>query len=263
MIIDDAHQAAFVHIPKCGGASAVTQLGQFDSCGGAFRRIGEHPALGPIHYAHIPLRYLQQCFPDEFTKIATYQSFALVRDPQDRFASAVFQRIHENTGVSKLDITADAAIFEAYNVIKWLESRTNFCDLEYIHFARQIDYITIDQDSIVKHVFPLTHLAEFAKSLMTHCNIRFDPTQHENVNFASNNRILAMLRTAKPIYSRLTGWSLRKRILLRLKALGMQGPDRLYAELSDRSEISTFVKDYYAADFVAYRSATARLIDAA
>lgn len=265
MIIDDAHRAAFVHIPKCGGTSVSLQFSELDSYAGAFRRKGVHPALGSIHYAHIPLAHLEQHYPDEFEKIATYQSFALVRDPHDRFASATFQRLEEFGGASrlnvtsKLDITSKQALGEAREVIRWLADRDTFCDLEYIHFSRQIDYVELRGQRIVDHVFPLENISDMAAALEAFCGIRFDPERRENTNFASNNRLLAMLHVAKPIYSRLTSWEFRKRVVGTLRRWNMHGPDSLYAELRQDPEVSSFVGDYYAMDFALYRSAKARL----
>src|ERR1700756_1678559 len=95
MIINDPHEVVFVHVPKCGGTSIRLQLAEMDSYKGAFQYKGEHPDLGKIHYAHIPLQFLSAAFPDAFDKVSRYKSFALLRDPFDRFASATFQRLEE------------------------------------------------------------------------------------------------------------------------------------------------------------------------
>jgi len=258
MIIDDTHRTAFVHIPKCGGTSISLQFGEFDSYGGAFRRKGVHPTLGAIHYAHIPLRYLKQCYPVEFQKVSTYRSFALTRDPHARFASATFQRLEEFGGVPKLHITGELALREARAVIRWLTERESFCDLEYIHFSRQIDYVSLDGRQVVGDVYPLERIAALATALEANCHIRFDPLRRENTNFASTNRLLSFLRLAKPIYSRLTTWALRERLLLMLKAGRFQSSDSLYLRLSEDPRVGAFVEDYYAEDFALHRAAVAR-----
>ncbi len=259
MIIDDAHRAAFVHIPKCGGTSVSLQFGDLDSYGGAFRRKGVHPLLGAINYGHVPLMYLKQCFPIEFEKISSYTSFALVRDPHTRFASAIFQRLDEFGGVHKLNVTSKLALREAREVIRWLTDKGPFCDLEYIHFSRQIDYVELDGRPIVGNVFPLENIADMAAAFQTSCGVRFDPERRENTNFASSNPILAMLRVAKPIYSRLTSWTFRERVLLTMQRLNINRPDSLYAALLRVPEVNGFVEDYYAEDFALYRSAKARV----
>jgi hypothetical protein len=245
------------------------QFGELDSYGGAFRRKGVHPDLGSIHFAHIPLAFLHRHYPDEFRKLAEYASFALVRDPHDRFASATFQRLEEFGGVrkihvaSKVDITLDQALGEARHVIEWLTARESFCDLEYIHFSRQIDYVELNDKPIVANVFPLENMAMMASALEAACGTRFDPTRRENTNFASSNPLLATIHLAKPVYSRLTSWAFRERVLLALKSWRLQGSNKLYAAFRRDPEVSAFVERYYARDFSLIQSAKARMANVA
>ena len=255
MIIDDTHETAFVHVPKCGGTSISLQFGALDSYGGAFRGKGVHPALGAIHYAHIPLSFLRRCYPAEFGKIRAYQSFALTRDPHTRFASATFQRVEEFLGVPKLKITRARALEEARAVARWLAGHGPFCDLEYIHFSRQVDYVALDGERIVDVVFPIEDIAELAAALEARCHVPFDPERRENTNFGSGSGLLGMLHLAKPLYSRLTTWAFRERLLLMAKRWKINGPQALYDDFRRDRQISDFVEDYYADDFKLYRDA--------
>ena len=88
MIIDDEHRVAFVHIPKCGGTSVRNQLAAIDSCKGEFYGRRPHERLGLLDYCHIPLQTLAREFPTAYEKVGAYQSFAIVREPHARFASA-------------------------------------------------------------------------------------------------------------------------------------------------------------------------------
>jgi hypothetical protein len=259
MILDDTHRMAFIHIPKCGGTSIRLQLGELDSYQGAFRRKGVHPALGAIHYAHIPLGFLRDHYPAEFRKVCDYQSYALTRDPHARFASATFQRLEEFVGVKKIDVTSARALAEAREVIRWLSERGSFCDLEYIHFSRQADYVALEGRPIVDVIFPIERIADLAAALEDRCHTSLDPDRRENTNFGSGGRILSLLHIAKPIYSRLTTWAFRERLLLLAKRWKIQSPDALYEALRQDPYISDFVEDYYAEDFVLYRNAHTQL----
>jgi hypothetical protein len=257
MIIDDRHRAAFVHIPKCGGTSISLQLSELDSYGGRFRNKGRHPELGSVHFAHIPLTFLRAAFPDVFAKVAAYQSFALTRDPHDRFASAVFQRLEEFRGVRKTAVTSQMALAEAREVIAWLTGRGPFCDLDYIHFSRQIDYVRLDGHGVVGNVFAIETMDEMTRGLGEVCQVSLDPERRENTNFASGNRFLAMAHLAKPIYSRLTTWALRERMLHLLRRWDLQNPRRLYEALRADGSINRFVETYYAMDFTLHASGRA------
>jgi hypothetical protein len=261
MILDDTHETAFIHIPKCGGTSISLQFRDLDSYGGAFRRKGVHPALGAIHYAHIPLSFLARCYPAEFGKVSAYRSFALARDPHERFASATFQRLEEFIGVPKPNITQARALDEARAVMRWLAGRGPFCDLEHIHFSRQIDYVALDGAPIVDQVYPIEDIAGLALALEARCQIRFDPQRRANTNFGSSNRLLSLLRLAKPLYSRVTTWELRERLLLMARRWKLQSPHTLYEAFREDAEISDFVEGYYAEDFRLYRAARNRAAD--
>jgi len=255
MIIDDIHETAFVHIPKCGGTSISLQFGDLDSYDGAFRRKGVHPVLGAIHYAHIPLPFLRRCYPAEFDKVSAYRSFALTRDPHARFASATFQRLEEFLGVPKIDITRARALEEARAVARWLAGRGPFCDLEHVHFSRQVDYVALDGERLVDGVFPIEDIAELAAALEARCHVPFDPGRRENTNFGSGSRLLSVLHVAKPLYSRLTTWAFRERLLLLARRWKINGPQSLYDDFRRDPQISDFVEDYYAEDFKLYQAA--------
>jgi hypothetical protein len=255
MILDDTHETAFIHIPKCGGTSISLQFRDLDSYNGAFRHKGVHPALGAIHYAHIPLSFLAQHYPAEFAKVSVYRSFALARDPYERFASATFQRLEEFKGIPKPDITRKKALNEARSVMGWLSGRRAFCDLEHIHFSRQVDYVSLDGAPIVDEVYPIEDIAGLAAALEARCRIRFDPDRRANTNFGSSSRVLSVRRVAKPLYSRLTTWDFRERLLLLARRWKLQSPHALYDAFRADAEISDFVEDYYAEDFALYRAA--------
>jgi hypothetical protein len=261
MIIDDVHRAAFIHIPKNGGTSVSNQLAAVDSYDGIFRKKAEHPELGWIDCTHIPLRFMRDHFPHEYDKILAYQSFAVTRDPHARFASAIFQRLDQFRGVPRLEITMEIARREGREMIDWLRRRDAFCDRKYIHFSRQIDYVELDGERVVPNVFPLDKTEELASAMTAAFGVELDPEHRANTNFASSNRLLALLHVAKPIYARLTPWSFRERILLWLQRLNLQKPDRLYVELREDKEFSAFVEDYYAADFELHRETIARFAD--
>ena len=161
MIIDDEHGVAFVHIPKCGGTSVRNQLAPIDSCNGEFYGRKPHDRLGVLDYCHIPLHVLASEFAPVYEKLSTYESFALVRDPHARFASATFERLALFSGVPRSKTTGAMAIKEAEAVMAWLERRTHFSDAAYIHFARQIDFVAHEGRPVVANVFSLENMAGF------------------------------------------------------------------------------------------------------
>jgi len=211
-----------------------------------------------IHFSHIPLFYLRQEFPEAYEKIVRYRTFALCRDPHDRFASATFQRMEEFKGIPPLQITSDVALAEAREVIDWLAPRERFCDLEYIHFTRQSDYVQLDGAQLVGEVFRLEDMDAFGRALGGCFGVEFDPERRENTNAASLNSVFTAIRPLKPIYSRLTSWKFREGLLHLMQRWKLRSPASLYARFREDEAIRAFVEAYYAADFALRRTAEVR-----
>ena len=102
----------FVHIPKCAGLSIYRGLDAIAEFPWAsFARDNKeaeaalrdrvtpfgytHAELGEIHQAHIPLAILARDFPETFALLEHSTSFAVLRDPRDRFISALRQHLRE------------------------------------------------------------------------------------------------------------------------------------------------------------------------
>jgi len=252
MIIDDVHKVAFVHIPKCGGTSVRLQLAAIDSTCGRFYPVVDHPVLGKIHSSHIPLTFLRDQFLAEFEKIGRYQSFALIREPISRFASATYQRLKGHHRIPTSDITPALALQEAHLVIAWLATRETFCDFDYVHFARQRDFVSVGERQIVGNLFALEDMTAFAAAIGGASGVVIDPERRENSNFASSNPLFRSLRrTLRPVYRRLTSWHFRQSILLRLKS-SSESAQPLYKLFHQDRTIRTFIETYYAGDFELY-----------
>jgi hypothetical protein len=257
VVIDDTHRLVFVHIPKCGGTSIRAALSAFDSLQGEFAKKGVHPILGPIFFGHLPLAFVERHYPSQWEKLLTYESLAVARDPFERFSSATIQRLKEFRGEIDLKITTSMALNEAHKTIQWLSRRGTFCDMEYIHFSRQIDYVELEGRRMVTNIFAIEHLAALATVLETRYGLHLDPERRENATFASDNRLLARLRVAKPVYKRLTSWTFRERMLVLMRRLRLHTPTSLYEAFRRDSQIRDFVEDYYADDFALHRAARA------
>lgn len=160
----------FVHIPKNGGQSVrnamreaaelsfaplARDLNISDAEAEALAEKGTtHPRLGSIHPAHLPLWAMQAEFPECWKAFEAAKSFALTRDPRDRFLSALMQRLKEFRGAGAIRAEDPMVAQEARAVCDWLSTRPRHTDLEYIHFVRQVDFTDIDGTRLVDAVFP-------------------------------------------------------------------------------------------------------------
>ncbi len=145
MIISDAHQLAFVHIPKCGGTAVRARLAPLDDTGGAFtRRVDTHPELGRIDYVHIPLFILADHFPDTYEKVLRYATYAVVRDPYDRFPSSLAQHLRMYGGRAMHELSVRELRRSMDEVMRGLarhRSNGRYLPHQYIHFQPQVDYV--------------------------------------------------------------------------------------------------------------------------
>lgn len=176
MRYSDQHRFFFVHIPKCAGRSigkAIEPVVRFpkremaQDTGLSVAEIQthlkvlhyDHPVLGPLDPYHIPLPPLRKHFPRTFDLVETSASFAVVREPRDRFLSALTQRMKEYLGYTSFRLEDQVVRDEAKAVCEWLDGRNVFTDMEYVHFTRQIDYVEVDGRRVVDRVFPMQDMA--------------------------------------------------------------------------------------------------------
>lgn len=248
MIISSTHKFAFVHVPKCAGTSVKHALRPIDDTAGRFERIDNHAGMGRTHYAHIPLRDLATFFPDEFAQVQSYHSVALVRDPIDRFVSAIFQRLREFRRYPQSDITEDVIGAEAAEVRHYLESAPARLGLEYVHFNRQSDFIELDGERIVANIFSVEGM-DAAKRFIAEATGVAIPDGRQNrtteMRFPALKPLQRMLR--KP-YS-LVPVERRERIRERLIRAGLYRQVAQQRFVRHGSALDGFLRDYYARDF--------------
>jgi hypothetical protein len=255
MIISDEKRFVLVHVPKCAGTSIRKQIRHLDSYDGGFDKIEDHPELGRIHYAHIPLCYLERHFPGEYGKLTEYRSYALVREPGHRFLSAVLQRMREFRNYSSpSELTLKAVLDEASQVIDWLQQRKTFCDVEFIHFARQSDFIYNGNTKIVANVYRLEDFPLMADEFARRFAVKLSSEQTANQSFVASVPLVGGIQKAlRPIYKQVLSAPVRRKAAQFLVYVGArEKADALYEKaLKDRS-LMNFIKHYYERDFALY-----------
>jgi hypothetical protein len=165
MIISDRHRFAFIHIPKCAGTFARKRLEQYDDTNGFFTGRHEHKALGLIDFWHIPLPTLKEFFPSDFERIARYQTFAVLRDPYERFPSSVSQRLLSYKQSAMRTIGARDLRKEVDEVIAHLSGPKPAMPIEYTHFFRQADFVECAGRRIVQRLYPLSSVSNMLRDV--------------------------------------------------------------------------------------------------
>jgi hypothetical protein len=153
LIISDRFGFAFVHIPKCAGTSVRSLLGPFDDYEGRFWGIRPDADGVTLDWAHLPLNVLRERFPDAFADLRAVESFAIVRDPMDRFVSSMNEMLRNNYKTSVTE-QSDAEIARAIDdVMETLRSTPDPLPPKYVHFTPQSRYVSLDGERVVTHLF--------------------------------------------------------------------------------------------------------------
>lgn len=266
----------FIHIPKCAGLSVIAGLSKvaaypWDDMAadlGLDRAAAEalvspfgfeHEILGRMHPAHIPTTILYAHFPALFARVQQSCSFAVLRNPRDRFLSALAQRLREFKGLGATDITPTDLRREAGAVADWLSGREIFCDLEHIHFSRQCDYVEWEGEPFVKHCFAIENLSGLNDWLTTRFGI--EPANSEPKNQTRQVRKgMSMIKPVGSFIGRHVLTRPMRRLIypLWLNSGVFRKSAEAYATIDLGSDLEAFVASYYSRDAMLHTSTVAK-----
>jgi len=159
MIVSDTKKFVFVHNPKCGGMSCHNALLKYDTRDNFFFEWKTVNDAGKvIDMAHLTPFQMRRFFPKTFREVDGYLKFTFVRNPYDRFLSAVSQHLKLGTFHLRNAILSDPETF--YRVAACLartalRPRPVENDHKLVHFRLQCNFANIDGRRWVDHVFRL------------------------------------------------------------------------------------------------------------
>ncbi|MEP3441086.1 MAG: hypothetical protein ABJN72_06375 [Sulfitobacter sp.] len=264
-------QFYFVHIPKNGGQSVrnamaragtlsfaplAQDMGVDNDAAAALSEEGfDHPSLGKIHPAHLPLWALQDAFAASWAAFEQSTSLALTREPRARFMSALMQRLKEFRGAGAIRADDPQVAQEAAAVCEWLAARDRHADLDYVHFIRQVDFTDIDGTRRVDGVFPMARADIAAQWLGARTGLVLDIT-HDH----ARRQPKPWARAIQPV-ARFAGRNLMPRGLKRamhplwMKSGVFSDAAKGYDAVELGTDVEAFIKEYYAADAALHVSA--------
>lgn len=259
MIINDTHRFAFIHIPKCAGTTMRAALAPHDESSDRFydKGVMQHPVLGPLDYHHLPLAVLREYFPEDFARLGAYRSFALVRDPFDRFPSSLHERLVQRDR-RPLNLRDEAEIAREVEAVLGSLARhpdaSPIIDPELIHFSRQCDYIFLDGRQVVgcpRTVAEIRVLLEDLSDIFGE-QIHFEESKNRRLNYAIPAMWKVQRAVTGPIEKALPRWIWKpayKPIKKIFRSTGLiRTAARSLADFPNRSEIEAFIAEFYADD---------------
>lgn len=255
MILSDRHRFVFIHVPKCAGTSVRNAVLSFHDADSRFLKLVErHPELGEIDYRHLPLPLLRDLDPEAFGKLQEYESYALLRDPYQRFQSAMSQRAKMYLGKEFAQLSDDEIRAETRKVMAYLQSDPAVISPEYIHFSRQSAFVRINGERLVRNLYPVEHLDLFVQALTRQIGIDSLELGHAN-----KTTVFRHPQLKRVMYG---GSALARRVLpnrlhevLRVSArrvLMTPGTTQSHPILNEPA-IRNFVSEYYAEDIVLHQ----------
>jgi hypothetical protein len=263
MIINDTYKFVFVHIPKCAGTYVRNFLQPYDETGGFFTaKVSNFPSLGKLNFVHMPLFVLREHFPAEYQKIRSYRSFALVRDPVQRFPSSMAEFL-KFKGRPIKHVETSELIAEVRAVVKILsehDAKEALLPHQFIHFQRQTDYVYDTGDRLVDNVYTVENVDDLLVDAGRILGRRLQPQQDagwKNPNqsvvyrYPWVRRLVEFARPAatrclKPILPESAQTWVRRRIYVPRQ--------ERFAEVFQSDEIKRFIEDYYKADLELYQA---------
>ena len=273
MLLYDKAGLAFIHVPKNGGKSiraaldaacpinlaptaadlgiTVEQLvADYESGRGV-----THPVLGQVKIEHLPLVFWEEHFPRTFAAFIPLKSFVMLRDPRDRFFSAVLQRLGEYQDLKNLRADDPLVTAEALRVCEWLGAREAFCDIDHIHFTRQADYVTLRGERRVSAIFPIDATAAAAEWVGRETGLTIEVT-HEHARREPKRWSKAIQPAARFAGRHLIPGPIKRAIYPLWRGSGVfDDASKRYKAIELDSEVERFVSEYYAPDAALYREA--------
>ena len=269
MIISDTHGFVFVHIPKCGGTSVRSALARYDDRAEQYYDKGRatHPVLGDLDHHHIPLSVLRENFPEDFECVKRYTSFAIVRDPFERFPSSVFQRLRATNAEKLSSEDVRAEVDAVIGRLLALSPGEPVLEPDLIHFSRQQDYVSLDGNRIVDNVFALNGIPELISAVSGLTGEIISPVQRENERLRFSNALLASAdrwvqarimnnlprRAWKPVFTLAKGGLMRTGVLKR--------SNDWHGAVFQSEDVQRFIREFYANDISLFSECCAKSKD--
>lgn len=168
MIVSDSEKFVFIHNPKCGGMTCHNALLKYDTRNNFFFEWRPVNSSGKIlDMAHITPFQMRKFFPKAFSEVKDYLKFTFVRNPYDRFLSAISQHLKLGTPFMRSAILSSEDTF--YSVASsFARTSLNLRVIEnehkLVHFRPQVNFVNIDGKPWADVIFHLEDLRELEHS---------------------------------------------------------------------------------------------------
>ncbi|MFY0312381.1 sulfotransferase family 2 domain-containing protein [Leisingera sp. D0M16] len=148
MIVSDSEKFVFIHNPKCGGMSCHNALLKYDTRDNFFfdwKPVNKEGKV--LDLAHVTPFQMRRFFPKAFAGVQDYVKFTFVRDPYQRYLSAISQHLKLGTAYMRNAVLADPEAFyrvAASFALTELKRHPVENDHKLVHFRPQVHFANLD-----------------------------------------------------------------------------------------------------------------------
>lgn len=158
MIVSHRNKFIFFHNPKCAGTSFRDALKPYHDDPFTFWGIFYASYFkNRIDHTHLRLWEMQAQFPEIFARAETYNSVIFVRNPRERFLSAVNE--HMKKFQPHVNLAAMEPARRTQEVERFIRQDLTIArittDWRFIHFSPQLWYIRLGSRIVPRHILPM------------------------------------------------------------------------------------------------------------
>lgn len=152
MIVSHRHRFVFLHVPKTAGTSLRASLSRLDpTCESGWEWAWSPDQMRHVDRAHLPMRDLEAS-PRHRRLLRDYFTFAVVRDPFDRFVSGVLEHMRQ------LDMEVTGENVRA--LVEGLDPFRLRFDVRYIHLCPMHEFTHLGLKRRFDHLLRFERLEE-------------------------------------------------------------------------------------------------------
>ena len=261
MILSNHHRFIFIHVPKCAGTSVRTAVLPYHDADSRFlKTVERHPDLGEIDFRHLPLALLRDLDPEAFEKLKAYDGYAILRDPFQRFRSAISQRAKMYLGKEFAQLNEADIRSEIDKVITYLRSEPRVIAPEFIHFARQSDFVQIEGERLVHNLYPVERLDLLVAALSRHIGVGTLEIGHANkTTVLRHPRLKHVLYGGSAIARRILPGATYEALRVSARRMLMKSGGTAQPLAFDGKPVQDFIQSHYAADIALHQEMLAKM----
>lgn len=254
MIVSDRFSFCFVHIPKCAGSTVRSVLREFDDLYLVNRPLGPDSEQAKRQMHHLPLSVLAENFPSYFKKVQDLTTFAVLRDPSDRFLSCLSEYFRAFRMKEIRDTDLDEIKEIAHWVIEALRNDGPLPRFELSHFTRQVAFVEHEGVQVVDNLYTVSDVKNMLEHISGLVGRPLRDPEREHATVAYRHPALSfVLPHIMKLGKAVVPQRYRKTVARKVHSVTSVPATQVYGDVLKIPEVRDFVAAYYAEDQALYR----------